>query len=67
MLEKVGYVVKGAFDGEEGLKLIQENMDAALVLLDVMLPKMNGIEVLRQVKRDEKTKGVQVVLLSSNT
>jgi DNA-binding response OmpR family regulator len=65
MLEKVGYVVKGAFDGEEGLKLIQENMDAALVLLDVMLPKMNGIEVLRQVKRDEKTKGVQVVLLSN--
>ncbi len=65
MLEKVGYVVKGAFDGEAGLKLIQENMDAALVLLDVMLPKMNGIEVLRQVKRDEKTKGVQVVLLSN--
>lgn len=65
MLEKAGYTVLGAFDGEEGLKMIRENTDVALVLLDVMLPKMHGIDVLRLVKTDEKTKQIQVVLLSN--
>lgn len=65
MLEKAGYTVLGAFDGEEGLRIIRENTDTALVLLDVMLPKMHGIEVLRSVKTDEKTKHLHVVLLSN--
>lgn len=65
MLQKAGYVVLGAFDGEEGVRLIRENTDAALVLLDVMLPKMHGIDVLRLVKKDDKTKHMQIVLLSN--
>lgn len=65
MLEKAGYTLLGAFDGEEGLRVVKENTDAALVLLDVMLPKMHGIDVLRLIKSDEKTKHMQVVLLSN--
>ena len=65
MLEKAGYLVLSAYEGEEGLKLIKENSDTALVLLDVMLPKMHGIEVLREAKKDELSKKTEIVLLSN--
>lgn len=65
MLEKAGYFVLGAYDGEEGIKTVRENEDASLVLLDVMLPKVHGIDVLRLIKGEEKTKQIQVVLLSN--
>lgn len=65
ILEKAGYLVLSAYDGEEGLKLIKENSDTALVLLDVMLPKMHGIEVLREAKKDELSKKTEIVLLSN--
>jgi CheY-like chemotaxis protein len=64
-LEKAGYTVIAALDGLQGLKAIQENTDAALVLLDIMLPKMHGIEVLQKAKTDEKTKHMTIILLSN--
>ena len=64
-LEHEGYTVITAFDGEAGLQKIQENTDAALVLLDIMLPKMHGIDVLKQVKQDPKTKHLDIILLSN--
>lgn len=65
MLEKAGYTVLGAFDGEEGVNLVRKNTDTSLVLLDVMLPKMHGIDVLRLLKSNDDTKIVQIVLLSN--
>lgn len=65
MLLKAGYNVLTAYDGEQGLRLVRENTDAELVLLDIMLPKIHGIDLLRIVKADEKTKHVPVVLLSN--
>lgn len=65
ILEKAGYIVLSAYDGEEGLRLIKENSDTALTLLDVMLPKMHGIEVLREAKKDEQTRKTEIVLLSN--
>jgi CheY-like chemotaxis protein len=65
MLQKAGYNVVTAIDGEEALQLIRSNTDADLVLLDIMLPKMHGIDVLRTVKLDDTTKHLQIVLLSN--
>ena len=48
-LEKEGYKTVQAFDGEEGLNLAKTN-DYDLILLDVMLPKMDGFQVLREVR-----------------
>lgn len=48
-LEKEGYKTKQAFDGEEGLNLAKSE-DFDLVLLDVMLPKMDGFQVLRELR-----------------
>ncbi|MBE7028690.1 MAG: response regulator transcription factor [Ruminococcaceae bacterium] len=52
-LEKEGYKAKQAFDGEEGLNLAKKE-DFDLVLLDVMLPKMDGFQVLRELRSVKK-------------
>lgn len=63
-LRGVNYEVKWARDGEEGLALIAEEVPD-LVLLDLMMPKVTGVEVLKRLKKDEKTKHLVVVTLSN--
>ncbi len=59
-----GYTVVVAADGEEGLlKAGEEQPD--IMLLDIMLPKMSGIEVLRALKENELTKKIPVLLLTN--
>ncbi|MBE7020411.1 MAG: response regulator transcription factor [Ruminococcaceae bacterium] len=53
-LEKEGYKTRQAFDGEEGLNLAKAE-DFDLVLLDVMLPKMDGFQVLRELRAVKKS------------
>lgn len=67
VLENAGYTVLTATDGEEGLRLAKENADAKLMLLDIMLPKLHGMEVLRYMKADQKTQQLPVVLLTNMT
>jgi DNA-binding response OmpR family regulator len=56
--------VSVAQDGVEGVrKAVAEQPD--LILLDIMLPKMDGLEVLKKLKEDEKTKHIPVILLSN--
>jgi len=60
-LTKSGYEVLTAYDGEEGLNLaLSEDVD--LVLLDVMLPKMEGFEVLRRIRQK---KNIPVLMLTA--
>ena len=59
-----GFVVQGASDGEDGLKqVLAEPPD--LVVLDLILPKMNGFEVLTEMKTNSITKNIPVVILSN--
>ena len=51
-LEKEGYEVKPAMDGEIGLSTAKE-MKPDLILLDLILPKLDGFEVLAELKKDE--------------
>lgn len=65
-LEKAGYAVYLASEGEEGLSLaFKENPD--VILLDVMMPKMDGFEVCRRLKDDPATKEIPVIFLSAKT
>ena len=62
--EMEGYSVITAGDGEEGLAKAQaEHPDA--VVLDVMMPKMDGLEVARRLKDDPDTQGIPIILLSA--
>ncbi|MDO8624421.1 MAG: response regulator [bacterium] len=64
LLTEAGYATALAGDGEEGLALvIKEKPD--LVLLDLVLPKLDGKEVLRRLKNDPATKNIPVFVLSN--
>lgn len=66
-LEKAGLNVLSAKDGEEGIELIKNNLDGKLILLDVIMPKMNGVEVLKNLQSDLASHKIPVVLLSNLT
>jgi CheY-like chemotaxis protein len=59
-----GYNVDVAGDGEEGLDKVRK-LKPSLVLLDIMMPKMNGMEVLRKLKLDPDTKSIPIVVLTN--
>ena len=63
-LEKLGYEVSSAYEGPEGLRRAQ-NDNPDLILLDIMLPKMNGYKVSRCLKFDEKYKDIPIIMLTS--
>jgi len=66
ILEREGYVVSYAYNGEDGLKFIAENKDNIdLLLLDIMLPNIYGWEILEQVKADETTRHIPVIMLTA--
>jgi CheY-like chemotaxis protein len=63
-LKKKGYDVVAAVDGEDALaKARAEKPD--LVLLDVMMPKMNGFDVLARIKSDPETRAIPVIMLTN--
>jgi len=59
-----GYAIERANDGEEALKKV-ESFLPDVILLDYMMPKMNGIEVVRRLKQDERYKAIPVILLTA--
>ena len=63
-LEKEGYAVSRAIDGEEGLKKAEEEIPD-LILLDLILPGMDGFEVLAKVREFPKLEQIPVVILSN--
>ena len=64
ILSRRGFDVRGANNGEEGLKIIhQEHPD--LVLVDLMMPDMDGWEVYQHMKADETTKNIPVIVVTA--
>ena len=64
-LETEGFTVTTAGDGVEGLRMAQEQPRPDLVLLDIMMPGMDGLQVCHTLKNDPATKDIPVVLLSA--
>jgi len=65
-LEKEGFEVRGAFDGETGLRMaIQELPD--VVLVDLMLPGMDGLEVCRRLRSNDRTSRIPLIMLTAKT
>ena len=59
-----GYGVEMASDGQEGLEKARTGKPT-LILLDIMMPKMNGLEVLEKLKKDPDMKAIPVVILTN--
>src|SRR5215471_17057767 len=65
-LQREGYETFVAHDGQEGLRKAQTLLPE-LILLDLMLPIMNGLEVCRQLKAGERTRDIPIVMLTAKT
>lgn len=64
-LSKEGYDVKIALDGMEGLDILKTGYRPDIVLLDIMMPRMNGFQFLENFKKEAVNKSVPVVMLTN--
>ena len=64
VLKKEGYRVMAAFSGPEALELVRKRRPD-MVLLDVMMPEMNGFEVCRKLKEEKRFRDIPVIFLSA--
>lgn len=63
-LSQAGYTVLEAADGAEGLAVLDKD-DVALVICDVNMPRMNGLEMLEQLKRNPRHAAIPIVMLTT--
>jgi len=64
IVESGGYDVQVAYDGQEGLEAVAENKPD-LIVLDVMMPVMNGHETCAKLKADDATREIPIILLTA--
>lgn len=64
IMKDAGYDVKTAENGEDALKVVGRG-SVDIILLDIMLPRIDGFEVCRRVKRDPKTKAIPVIAVTA--
>ena len=65
-LEKEGFKTVKAFDGEAALKMVKLQKPD-LIILDLMLPKMNGLDVCRAIRRNPETISLPIIMLTAKT
>ena len=63
-LKMEGFAVESAKDGEEAIQKAKTD-HPNIILLDIMMPKINGLDVLKMLKSDEETKNIPVLLLTA--
>ena len=59
-----GFQISSALDGEKGVELAKSELPD-LIILDIILPKKDGYAVLEEIKADEKTKNIPIILLTN--
>lgn len=64
LVETNGYKPLAAKDGEEGLKMVKEHKPD-LIILDVMMPKESGLKLYREIKSDDQTKHIPIIIVSA--
>ena len=65
-LRMEGYDVVIAYDGEEAMQVVNEQMPA-LVLLDIMMPKLDGYEVCERIRADGRTRHISIIMLTAKS
>ena len=64
ILEKNGFEALQSFSGKSGIELARKE-NPSLIILDVMMPNMDGFEVARKLKLEKETKDIPILMLSS--
>jgi PleD family two-component response regulator len=63
-LQQAGFRTEAAFDGKEALAKINQSKPD-LVLLDIIMPKLDGISMLKKLKASDKTKNIPIIILTN--
>ena len=63
---KSSYKVMAAINGTQALKAAHSDNPPSLILLDIMMPEMDGYEVIAQLKEDEQTRGIPVIFVTAS-
>ncbi len=66
ILNRRGFTVKGAHGGKQGLELVQQDKPD-LILLDLMMPDVDGWDVYQQIKADEATREIPVIVITAKS
>ena len=64
-LEQGPFRVTLAYDGREALEVLQRDADIKLVILDLMMPYLSGLDVLAEMKKDERLKSIPSIVLTA--
>lgn len=64
LVESAGYAVIGAADAEAGIKMAREQLPD-LILMDIQLPGMDGLEAIGVLKKDPSTRGIPIIALTA--
>ncbi len=64
MLEKHGFTVSAAAEGEEGIEKVRKERPD-LVLMDIVMPGLNGFQATRQLSRDPETSAIPIIIIST--
>ncbi|MBQ49924.1 MAG: two-component system response regulator [Zetaproteobacteria bacterium] len=66
-LNDSGHEIIEARDGKQGLKILNENHDIDVILSDIHMPVMDGIEMLNNIKADNKLNKIPVIMITTET
>ncbi|HTL17869.1 MAG TPA: response regulator [Patescibacteria group bacterium] len=64
-VERAGYQMLSAFNGIEAVQLAVRELPQVIVM-DIMMPQMDGISAMREIKQDEKTKNIPIIVMTAN-
>jgi two-component system chemotaxis response regulator CheY len=64
-LSQAGFDVVEAVDGQDGVDVIASLPDAALVICDINMPRMNGLEMLEEIRKDARNASLPVLMLTT--
>jgi len=67
ILEEEGYEVAAIDNGKEAMEKIENDQNISLILLDIMMPELDGYQVLDKVKSEDKNANIPVIIVSAKT
>lgn len=67
ILEEEGYEVAAIDNGKEAMEKIENDQDIRLILLDIMMPELDGYQILDKVKSEDKNVNIPVIVVSAKT
>jgi len=66
VMRSKGYLIKSALDGEAGLNILNTNSQIDLVLMDIMMPIMDGFEAISIIRNDKGLSSIPIIALTAN-